>query len=57
VDDDAMVAMARSAVCRTIAPKKNRLVSLQTAVLGGLIKKRFLLSAAAYQLLSALPNC
>jgi hypothetical protein len=31
--------------------------SLQPAVLGGLIKKRFLLSAAAHQSLSALPNC
>jgi hypothetical protein len=52
-----MVAMARSAGCRTIPRKEKSPQIVATAVLGGLIKKRFLLSAAAHHSLSALPNC
>jgi hypothetical protein len=57
VDEDAMVAMARSAVCPAISVCENRLKSFARAVLAGLIKKLFLLSGLAGQPLLGLLNC
>jgi len=57
VDEDAMVAMARSAVCPAIFAQENRPKIIARAVLAGLIKKLFLLSAPAGQPLLGLLNC
>jgi hypothetical protein len=52
-----MVAMARSAGCPAILAQENRRKSVATAVLAGLIKKRFLLSGPARQPMLGLLNC
>jgi hypothetical protein len=57
VDDDAMVAMARSAVCRAISLRRKSPKIVAKAVLAGLIKKLFLLSGLAGQPLLGLLNC
>jgi hypothetical protein len=57
VDEDAMLAMARSAGLPRDFPDAKIAQIVATAVLAGLIKKLFLLSGPAKQPLLGLLNC
>jgi hypothetical protein len=57
VDEDAILAMARSAVCPAFSVKENRPKIIAKAVLAGLIKKLFSLSGLAEQPWLGLLNC
>jgi hypothetical protein len=56
VDEDTIVAMARSAVARRFPYAESPQI-VAGAVLAGLIKKLFLLSGLAGRSLLGLPNC